>query len=47
MTAARLDRLTYYCEIFEISSESYRFRERMKQKRSSKGKSNSTHKKVS
>ena len=32
MTAALLDRLTHRCEIFEMNSESYRFRESMKAK---------------
>ena len=33
MTAALLDRLTHRCHIFEMSGESYRFRESMKAKR--------------
>jgi DNA replication protein DnaC len=36
MTAALLDRLTHKCHIFEMNGESYRFRESMKAKRSSK-----------
>ncbi len=32
MTAARLDRLTHQCQIFEMNGESYRFRESMKAK---------------
>jgi DNA replication protein DnaC len=32
MTAARLDRLTHKCQIFELAGESYRFRESMKAK---------------
>lgn len=39
MTAALLDRLTHRCHIFEMNSESYRFRESIKaQKGSGKGK---------
>lgn len=36
MTAALLDRLTHRCHIFEMNSESYRFRESMKNKRGKK-----------
>jgi DNA replication protein DnaC len=36
MTAALLDRLTHRCHIFEMNSESFRFRESMKNKRSRK-----------
>ena len=41
MTAALLDRLTHRCHIFELTGESYRFREAMttkKEKDSKKGK---------
>ncbi|MFL5340506.1 MAG: IS21-like element helper ATPase IstB [Gemmataceae bacterium] len=38
MTAALLDRLTHKCHIFEMNGESYRFRESMKTKKSTKGK---------
>jgi DNA replication protein DnaC len=34
MTAALLDRLTHRCQIFEMNSESFRFRESMKNKKS-------------
>lgn len=36
MTAALLDRLTHRCHIFELSGESYRFRESMKTKKGKK-----------
>jgi DNA replication protein DnaC len=36
MTAALLDRLTHRCHIFEMNSESYRFRESMKAKAKTK-----------
>lgn len=36
MTAALLDRLTHRCHIFEMSGESYRFRESMKARKTSK-----------
>ena len=36
MTAALLDRLTHRCHIFEMNGESYRFRESMKRKKSSR-----------
>ncbi len=36
MTAALLDRLTHRCYIFEMSGESYRFRESMKAKKAGK-----------
>lgn len=36
MTAALLDRLTHRCHIFELSGESYRFRESMKTKKGRK-----------
>jgi DNA replication protein DnaC len=36
MTAALLDRLTHRCQIFEMNSESFRFRESMKNKRGKK-----------
>jgi DNA replication protein DnaC len=36
MTAALLDRLTHRCHIFELSGESYRFRESMKAKKGKK-----------
>lgn len=35
MTAALLDRITHHCEIFEMTGESYRFRESMKKKQAS------------
>jgi DNA replication protein DnaC len=37
MTAALLDRLTHRCHIFEMNSESFRFRESMKNKKNRKG----------
>jgi DNA replication protein DnaC len=36
MTAALLDRLTHRCQIFEMNSESFRFRESMKNKKTKK-----------
>jgi DNA replication protein DnaC len=36
MTAALLDRLTHRCQIFEMNSESFRFRESMKNKKNKK-----------
>jgi DNA replication protein DnaC len=36
MTAALLDRLTHRCQIFEMNSESFRFRESMKNKKAKK-----------
>ena len=33
LTAALLDRLTHHCEIFEMNSESFRFRESMKEQK--------------
>jgi DNA replication protein DnaC len=36
MTAARLDRLTHHCHIFELNGESYRFRESVKKSKSAK-----------
>ena len=33
MTAALLDRLTHHCEIFEMNSESFRFRESMNEQK--------------
>src|SRR5689334_25266532 len=40
MTAARLDRLTHHCHIFEMNGESYRFRESMKTKKTRKSEYN-------
>jgi DNA replication protein DnaC len=37
MTAALLDRLTHRCHIFEMNSESFRFRESMQSKKGKKG----------
>jgi DNA replication protein DnaC len=37
MTAALLDRLTHRCQIFEMNSESFRFRESMKNKKGRHG----------
>src|SRR6185295_7137340 len=37
MTAALLDRLTHRCQIFEMNSESFRFRESMKNKKRKAG----------
>ncbi len=37
MTAALLDRLTHRCQIFEMNSESFRFRESMKNKKGRNG----------
>jgi DNA replication protein DnaC len=37
MTAALLDRLTHRCHIFARNSESFRFRESMKNKKAKKG----------
>jgi DNA replication protein DnaC len=37
MTAALLDRLTHRCHIFEMNSESFRFRESMKIRKAKKG----------
>ena len=36
MTAALLDRLTHRCQIFEMNTESYRFRESIKTKKGKK-----------
>ena len=36
MAAALLDRLTHHCEIFEMNSESFRFRESMKEQKKSR-----------
>jgi len=38
MTAALLDRLTHRCHIFEMTGESYRFRESAKAAKGKKGK---------
>jgi DNA replication protein DnaC len=38
MTAALLDRFTHRCQIFEMNSESFRFRESMKNKKAKKDK---------
>ena len=37
MTAALLDRFTHRCQIFEMNSKSFRFRESMKSKKAKKG----------
>ena len=37
MPAALLDRLTHRCHIFEMNSESFRFRASMKSKKAKKG----------
>jgi DNA replication protein DnaC len=44
MTAALLDRLTHHCEIFQMTGESYRFRESMKNKNDSSAAKNKSDK---